>query len=343
VESNEECFNPYSQTFEPASVVYEYVEARIHEDITDEDAWKIAFTENSTSVDIGEAATIALIKKWREIGWEDRQILQITGKSITWLRETDHIIQLDEKCFDAFTCNEINRSVAVDLSKVEDVSDRVARLERSKEFAEKRLMALRQKAKLDLEKAEEAFEIAEANSVDAEIIGANQSKADTDLDEAQKKLEKHQTKSNSLEEKEAIVTSKDLRNALPDPTIRSLTMAKMNKHWFSECSKIITDGLEVDAGINISDVRLISLLAEKIEDGERSIHSILKEHHGNELLLEEEDEEDEEDEEECEETTLLGDAIADELYTEEEDDYEDIDDDEAEKAAAEDYASEGEI
>ena len=132
VSSNEECYDPASSEWKPAEEVYEYVEARLHQDISDEEAWEIAFQENSTSIDIGDHATIALIKKWRDLGWDDAALLRMTGKSITWLRETDHIIELDDDTFSAFTAGELNRSAAVDLSKIEDVTDRLSRLEKAK-------------------------------------------------------------------------------------------------------------------------------------------------------------------------------------------------------------------
>lgn len=347
IDADSECYDAEDSAWKTAEEVYEYVEARLHQNISDEEAWEIAFQENSTSIDIGDNATIALIKRWRELGWDDSAILKMTGKSITWLRETDHIIDLDHDTFSAFAAGELNRSAAVDLSKIEDVTERLQRLERAKEYAQKHLDALRQRAKKELDRAEMTAEFAEASVVEAEMTGGDAHSASQEAESSLQNLHDKQEKSDQLESRSAEVGIKDVRRAAQDAgddVPVALTMAKIKKHWLKVCQELYDsagclDDEEVE-NIRMEDVALIVSLGEAMDSGNREIVEILQNHCLENFSEEEEEEYEEGDSELSNEAEEEEEVVAVGESDDEYEEYEDWDDPEAEAAAEADAESE---
>jgi hypothetical protein len=236
----EVCLDPASGKDIPARDLYEYVECRILKDIDDKTAFKHAFSSNERAVDIGEGATVALIRSWRKQKWSDEDILGVTGKSITWLRDSDLLVKLDNKTFAALAANEINRTVAIKLAKIKDTNARQAALAKSREFAARRLKALQEKNNIDLAEAEKAAEVAEAQMELAEFKGkpVEVNRARKRHSRAKRKIDTTQTKRDALEQRNPQATIKDLNNA-QEEIPKGLTPAKIRKHHIGDLPGII--------------------------------------------------------------------------------------------------------
>jgi len=285
---NAQCFDPADGTYKPARELYDYIDARILINIDDKTAYKHAFSGNERAVDIGEGATVALIRQWRKFGWKDEDIMTITGKSITWLRDTDLLISLDETSFNALHSEEINRTVALQLAKVKDVKDRHGRLAEARRFANERMLSLQQKVEKDLDYLNEQNELTKAQITEAEIIGNKQLKARAT--EAAKtlaaKLEEKTAEAEELNTKTAKVTSKDLDKAnvaCKTGEDKRLTYAKGAKLWIPALEQIIASGGKdeegTDLNISVDDAKLVySIWMDGIEKGERDILKLLQAH-----------------------------------------------------------------
>lgn len=240
---NELCLDPDSGKQVPAQKLYEYIECRILKDIDDKTAFKHAFSSNERAVDIGEGATIALIRSWRKHKWSDDDILNVTGKSITWLRDSDLLVNLDKKTFSALAANEINRTVAIKLAKIKDTKDRQTALAKSRTYAAKRLLALQEKINEDLADAEKAAEIAESQMELAEYKEkpTEVNRARNRHRRAQIKINATQTKREVLDSRIPQATIKDLDKA-QEEIPKGLTPAKIKKHHIGDLKEILASG-----------------------------------------------------------------------------------------------------
>lgn len=292
IKDGEECFDPSTNSYRPAKEVYGKIECKIYSNIDDKSAFKHAFSANENSEPIGEGATVALIRYWRKCGWSDTDILEVTGMSTTWLRETEQLCALDEKTFGALAEDEINRTVAIHLSKVTDVNERLARLAVAREFAAKRIASLQEKAAKEMEKAEEDAELAEA-----QVVAAEHSKNAHHKAVAQKKLKKAKTK---IEKKAKVlkaekkVTIKDVHKAVEKATGesgKSVTMSKFKKHYHEAAETAIkemkkeddTELAEKYADCDLEDFYLVKLIGDSMEKGHRDLIKIIKAHKKNKL------------------------------------------------------------
>lgn len=111
-----------------AEDVYEWVDCRIDR-MDDCEALGVALKTNETSEVIGDLANIEVVKALRDAGYDDSEILKATGKSVSWLRETDRIIGLDEVCLDHFQRDQITRKAALQLALIENAEERISLLE----------------------------------------------------------------------------------------------------------------------------------------------------------------------------------------------------------------------
>ena len=292
IKENAMCMDTSTNKMAPASEVYAYIDCRLFIDADLQTAFRVAFNENDKAEGIGEGATVSLIRIWRKAGWGDKEILEITGMSISWLKDTDAICSLDDKTFASFANEEINRTVALHLAQVVDANDRHARLARAKELAAQRVKSIVEQGRQDLQAAENAAEIAEAAIQDATSIGdsASVAKANIKAAKARAKIEKKTDDLKALDENSPKVTGRDLAAVEEEVGIggRQLTMAKIEKHWMqgekgiTEIIKGIKRGDKEFDGIDMADAVLVHRLwYDGIESDNKDIALILKKHKKN--------------------------------------------------------------
>jgi hypothetical protein len=239
-----ECFDPASKTWKPAAELYEFIPCNILIDIDEKEKYKVAFSSNERAIEIGEGATVTLIRSWRQAGWQDSDIQKATTKSITWLRDTESLLNLDDHTFDALVMGEINRTVALELAKIADKKERIRRLEKSREHAALRLESIQKNIQNEVAEAEEVAEISDAQIRHAELTGGDTVKAEARKARAERKLVRKVTQASKLSSKRVQVTIKDLDKANADMQgdTKALTMAKIQKHHIGDLTVIAEEG-----------------------------------------------------------------------------------------------------
>lgn len=284
IKENTPCFDPTTNKFVPARELYDYVECRVYFNLTPKAAYKYAFSSNERAVGIGEGATVALIRQWKKDGWPEEDLQEVTGKSITWFRDTLRLTRLDERSFAALCNNEINRTVALCLSKIDNEEERLKRLMRARDFAAQRIRTLQEKCDMDLHDAEAAAEVAESQVAYADHLGNETMKKEV--------VEKHKRagdrvitlkgKQEELQSKTVKVTGKDLDKAAGEveDIVKRLTFAKIEKCWVGDLHRLKQGGEAVCSknGVRLEDVELaLALWYEGIERNMKDVIPILQE------------------------------------------------------------------
>lgn len=289
---NASCYDQITEEFKPASELYATVECRIKE-MDDQTAFKNAYQKNDQSVSIGEAANIALIRTWREAGFTDEQIMDMTGKGISWLRETDRLCTLDEETFEALATNKINRTAASDLANEPNLEQRIELLKTSLVKAQERNEVTKQILEEEIDKTEMKAELAAAAAVEAEFNQDDEAKeaATTRMERLRKKALDKKKKVAEISDTTPQVTSKDLANAKKqkaqegngEAPVKALSRSKIEKFWREPVVAFIkAEGLDEEnkpvEGIDLEDARLTKLLLDHIDKGEKDVMRILKAH-----------------------------------------------------------------
>lgn len=184
VSTSEKVWCRGQKKWRPATEVYKTVPCRI---VTgnDKEALKIAFMVSDRSINWGEAAVAKLIRRLRNCGCGDEEILETTKKSAQWLREQDRICALDDLTFSYLTDGKINRAFALRLTEIDDQDRRHQHLRAAYDDALTCYKQEIQKAEDDLEKAVEKEEYAEAELDEAVAKGQDTTEVETKLGEAQ--------------------------------------------------------------------------------------------------------------------------------------------------------------
>ena len=329
ISDEEECYDPASESWKSASDMYGFVECRINE-MDDQSAYKYAFSENERAIGIGEGATVALINEFRKASWTDEQIFQTTGKSSAWLRETDILLNLDESTFKSLSTNEINRTAALKLAKIENIESRIHVLEAAKSFAVDRISVIREKLEAEVEAAEDKIERNEAEAFVAEVQGDSDKKAS-----AEKKLRKNKSrveaKKEEIEDLAPKINSDDIRNAQNEDKDEEelegkvLSNIKIFKFWHKPLKAIVDrEGLDEegnDLEIDLADAVLVLSVLEARNSGDKDILNLLKVHKLTKSDLSNDEFEDLEDD------VAVAVGLDDEFEDEDEDGFDSYDDD----------------
>ena len=326
VEKNLPCWDPKTKKNIPAKDLFDWVECRI-EFMDDKTALRVALRPNETSEIIGDLANINLIKILRKSNFDDQEILKTTGKSISWLRETEKIISLDNICLENFKKEKINRTVALRLALIENVEERVKLLDRIKEVAEN-------KHKEKIKQTTEKIKKIEQNQKIAEISeNFAKTKGDKNAEEKHAKVAKiHSEKANkvkkdleNLSSQEPIATSKDIEAFENKP----LSHKKIKLIYVDLINEIIeNEGLCEDGdsyGLDLTLLNALSCVLQEILNGNKDALEVLAEHCAIDY---------EEEEEELAELAEDEEVIDDE-YDEYDDEYDEENDEDWEEAPPE--------
>jgi ParB-like chromosome segregation protein Spo0J len=262
------CLNQETKQWDRPEKVYNHIPCHVIE-CEDIEAQKIAFSDNEQAVGFSEACTAAFVRNLKLQGRSDDEIMRITGKRQSWLRDTHTINGLDKECRIAFESRSINRTVALDLSKIEKLPERLEKLKEINAHA-----ILRQKTKVNL--AEEQSSIAEAN---VELAMANLATAD-DEDEAEEAQSKLEGAKSTLSKKEA--EFEKLRNQKPKGTSKDLhatgvpklglSMSRLEKAWLIPLQEMLA---AKDDDLSEIQVRLALHLVEAILEGRSDVKEVL--------------------------------------------------------------------
>lgn len=332
-ESGIDCMDASSGSKRPATEIYEWVECRV-EHMDDATALCCALQLNETGEIIGDNANVNVVKVLRESGYDDQEILKATGKSLSWLREMDQLISLDEVCLKHYQSDVINKRVALRLALIKDVEERVSRLEKIKQAAEERHLEKVRQTRQKAEKAMDEAKMAELDDFaqsmdDLESEPAGKKKSEK-LTKAIKKAEKAEKELEEVSAKKKKATSKDADRA--DGSSKPLSHAKISSKLLSPIQKLIeNEGSSEDGDFDVASLMLIQAILEAILSGESDIMDILGEH----CAVEQESEAVDSD-------TLASVEVDDEEEDEDENSYVEASDDESDDDDAEEEEEEEE-
>jgi len=323
-ERNVPCFDCSMDEDRPASEIYEWVDCRI-DFMDDKTALRVALKPNATSEVIGDAASIHVVKVLKESGFDDQEILKSTGKSISWLRETEKIIGLDEVCLQNFEQDKINRTVALHLALVENVDERLEMLQKIKESAEIRHSEKMKKIEEKKAKTDQEIEIEEAAAQLAKKYGDDEA-----AEMHSKKSEKAKKKAKEIEGEHKKAVSKPSKATSKDLGVSSpLSHTKIQALYIDLIATIIEgEGFDDEGnsyGLNLEMLAPVAEILKAIMQGNKEAMDVLLEH----CALVVEEDEIESKEIESEEIESQGDDDDDQY--EEEEEYEDEDQDEDEQ------------
>lgn len=277
------------------------VPCHVYENMSDEEAWKIAWRANDTAKSIGENATAALVKHWRQnLGFDDAKILQITNRTSQWLRQMDILGNLDTRSFDAYAKGLVSLRVALQLSQIRDLSLRQQLLNETLEDAQHDHDAWVERQKKLISRMSDRVETAEAILVAAEIMGSPESqknaqqevvKAEEALAIAHAELEDHQ---NDVPQAKNKNLSRASRAVGTRKTTSSLTKAKLEKS-LEKIDRYITDeGYEGDDFVGELDhLHIIRHVIDTILSGSDDFKKMLEDYYNSgesEEIVEEEEE-----------------------------------------------------
>jgi hypothetical protein len=217
----------------------------IYDEMTDDEAWTVAWRENDTSKAIGENATAALVKHWRECGWNDDKILTVTKRTPQWLRQMDTLGNLDPECFAAYTKGFLSLRVGLKLAVIDDMALRRELLEETLADAKADHEEWLAKQHKVISRIEDKMESAEARIVAAQLMGSEQ-----EQEEAVKELAKHEEalqEANELLENEQttipVAKQKNLTRASRKVGARHVGSA-LSKSKIKKCLKQVDEYIE---------------------------------------------------------------------------------------------------
>ena len=354
IDADEKCFDVASGSALPASEVYGLVECRI-EYMDDDTALRCALAMNETSEVIGESANINVVKVLRESGYDDQDILRATGKSFSWLRETERIIGLDKVCLENFQNETINRNVALRLALIEDMEERMSTLDRILSVSRERHQEKVAQSKKKAERARMDAEVEDAMAQSASKKGngdlAEKHKANSKVASARAKQADEQ--SEKMRSSKSKATGKDMDKAQGGSN-KPLSHAKINSKYMKPLEKLLANnGVCDDHGeFDVILLMAIQSILESIMAGNSDIWSVLEEHCvlSEGVTKSEEDseiedsgeDEDDEDEDDNEDPTSLAFPATNASEDEEDEDEDEDEDSEIEASDDEDEEDEDE-
>lgn len=278
----------------PATEVYKTVPCRI---VTgnDKEALKIAFMVSDRSISWGEAAVAKLIRRLRNCGCDDEEILDTTKKSAQWLREQDRICALDDLTFSYLTDGKINRAFALRLTEIADLDRRHAHLRAAYDDAVECYKEEVQKADEDLEKAVEKEEYAEAELDEAKAKGQDTAEAETKLEEAQERTTQKRQARVSVPRPKAKTPNhrratqrmaEEGDESVAEEAGQTLSPGKIQKQ-LEAVQAAIADGGKDSEGRTILDVgklKACEVCYKAIIHGDEDVIRLLRRHHAADIL-----------------------------------------------------------
>lgn len=305
-DSDDRCYDAAGGDKAPASECYEWIDCRI-EDLDDREALNIALKTNETGEVIGDLASIEVVKTLRKAGYDDQDILISTGKCVSWLRETDRIVGLDEVCLGYFESDQITRKAALQLTLIEDDEERISVLMSVMDLSQRRHESKMMKLGKDLKKAEINEEIAAAATKVAMEIGDDDeaSRLEETSRKASWKAAKTREDHGKAAAKGAKADARDIKKVSAEKNTRAASKPaeSLGSEYLAMIELIIAnEGFDSDGdsyGIDLELLTAVCCVVRSIVEGEEDIIDVLTSHCP--LSMDEDAVEESEDEESVEE------------------------------------------
>jgi hypothetical protein len=245
----------------------------------DETALKVNFSASEAAEHFSEGAVVAYVKYLRKCNLDDQTILSLIGYKPEWLHQTDKVCEAEE-VFDALCQNKITRTLAINLTEIEDVNLRLEELNKRIEVVQQKWLVTQEILQTKKEKAAEKIELAKTEIHQAIAENKDQTEV-TQIEEKTKKAKKSwQAAKNKLDEHEATSPKAGAKSLESKP----LTYIKVEKFWLDVITEILQndckdgEGNDLQSEIDREDLFLAKFLCDQMRKGQRDILRILKAH-----------------------------------------------------------------
>ena len=140
LEENALCYDRHTNQHVPAKDIYSEVIVTIHQQLNASQCFSRAFESDCNKISFGENATIRFVDYCISFNMPENKIIEMCGKSISWLRATAKLLQkvkADSDVKEALLDGRINASAANSLMDIENEEERQAIFETALKKAEK--------------------------------------------------------------------------------------------------------------------------------------------------------------------------------------------------------------
>jgi len=217
--NNIDCLDPVTNEYVDAYSLYEKVPVKIYKNLTDYDAFALAFNEEKTKIKFGPEAEIKFLMLCQRSGIPEKEIVNCLGKSTSWYNSVISYLKKlkdDDVTLESLISGEINQVSARLLAEIEDVDARHKVLEVSKEKAKDKTEDKKNKIDESINKSLEQKELLLAKKAHAEFFADDKAIEESidDIEEVEGKIEEKQEKKSKASSKK--VGSKEVKEALKE-------------------------------------------------------------------------------------------------------------------------------
>jgi hypothetical protein len=215
LEENALCYDRHTNQHVPAKDIYSEVIVTIHQQLNASQCFSRAFESDCNKISFGENATIRFVDYCISFNMPENKIIEMCGKSISWLRATAKLLQkvkADSDVKEALLDGRINASAANSLMDIENEEERQAIFETALKKAEEDCAEKIKKQDVAIYNTKRKLKKAEKQKEEAEDYG--------DIEDADALIEKH---ASTLEERKRErnditprINNKNLEEAIDD-------------------------------------------------------------------------------------------------------------------------------
>ena len=262
---NAKCYDRHTNQYVSAKDIYTDVVVTMHRGLSPTQCFSRAFESDSNKISFGENATIRFIDYCISFGMSEAKMLEMCGRSISWLRYATKLLQkvnIDPAIKKSLLDGRINASAANTIMDIENEEERKEIFEKALHRAEKDYEDKIKKQDLSITNAKRKLKKAEKQKQEAETYGD-----EGEINDADALIEKH---ASSLEERKRErteitprINGKNINEAIDDidsieiennneepktPTTKpqKLTMKSIRDSWSKDVAAAIARGHMTD-------------------------------------------------------------------------------------------------
>ena len=127
IEENTSCYDVHNNTWVSAKDLYKEVVVKMYHNLNSSECFSRAFHSDTNKVSFGENATIRFVDYCISFNMAEKKIVDMTGKSISWLRYITKLISkvnADKQIKQALLEGKINASTADSIMNIQDEEER---------------------------------------------------------------------------------------------------------------------------------------------------------------------------------------------------------------------------
>lgn len=186
IAENASCYDRHTNQYVSASNIYSEIPVVIHHGLNASQCFSRAFESDSNKISFGENATIRFIDYCTSFNLSENKILEMCGKSISWLRYATKLLQKvngDSDIKEALLDGRINASAASSLMEIDNEEERNQIFQTALQKAEQDYAEKIKKQDVAISNTKRKLKKAEKQKEEAETYG--------DIEDADELINKH--------------------------------------------------------------------------------------------------------------------------------------------------------